>query len=126
MAKILLAEDEIAVREFVRRALTHSGHHVTAVDNGRTALQALSEAGFDLLLTDIVMPGVDGIELTQQAAEIDPGMAILLMTGYAADRQRAHQIAELDYRVVAKPFSLRDICAAVNDTLARRPARKVA
>jgi DNA-binding response OmpR family regulator len=126
MAKILLAEDETAVREFVRRALIHSGHQVTAVDGGRAALLALAEAEYDLLLTDIVMPDVDGIGLALEAGEADPGMAILLMTGYAAERQRAHRVEQLSYRVIAKPFSLREICAAVNETLAQRPKRKVA
>ncbi len=126
MAKILLAEDEVAVREFVRRALTHNGHQVTAVDGGRAALLVLAETEFDLMLTDIVMPGIDGIDLALRGAETHPGMAILLMTGYAAERQRAHCIERLAHRVIAKPFSLRDICAAVNETLAKRPARKVA
>ena len=126
MAKILLAEDEIAVREFVRRALTHGGHHVTAVDSGHAATLALGDSDFDLLLTDIVMPGIDGIDLALYAAEACEGMAILLMTGYAAERQRAHRLEQLSYRVIAKPFTLRDICAAVNETLAQRPARKVA
>ncbi len=126
MARILLVEDETGVREFVRRALTHSGHQVTAVDGGRPALTALTESEFDLLLTDIVMPGIDGIDLALHAAEACEDMAILLMTGYAAERQRAHRVEQLSYRVIAKPFSLRDICAAVNETLAKRPARKVA
>lgn len=126
MAKILLAEDELGVREFVRRALIHSGHHVTAVDGGRAALTALAESEFDLLLTDIVMPGIDGIDLALHAAEAFEDMAILLMTGYAAERQRAHRVEQLAYRVIAKPFSLRDICAAVNETLAQRPVKRVA
>ena len=126
MARILLAEDDVAVREFVRRALTHSGHQVTAVDGGRAALAALAETEFDLMLSDIVMPGIDGIDLALHGTEKHPDMAILLMTGYAAERQRAHRIDQLAHRVIPKPFSLRDICAAVNETLAQRPARKVA
>jgi DNA-binding response OmpR family regulator len=120
MARILLAEDDAAVREFVRRALIHSGHHVTAVDNGHAAKAALAAEAFDLLLSDIVMPGLDGIDLALHAAGADRDMAILLMTGYAAERQRAHRIDALAYRVIAKPFTLREICAAVNETLARR------
>jgi two-component system cell cycle response regulator CpdR len=120
MARILLAEDDAAVREFVRRALIHSGHRVAAVDSGRAAKAALAAEAFDLLLSDIVMPGLDGIDLALYAAGADPGMAILLMTGYAAERQRAHRIDALAYRVISKPFTLREICAAVNETLARR------
>jgi DNA-binding response OmpR family regulator len=120
MARILLAEDEAAVREFVRRALVHSGHHVTAVDSGHSAKAALAREAFDLLLSDIVMPGVDGIDLALHAAGAGPDMAILLMTGYAAERQRAHRVEAFAYRVISKPFTLREICAAVNETLARR------
>ncbi|MGQ0677421.1 MAG: response regulator [Rhodospirillales bacterium] len=114
MAKILLAEDEAAVREFVRRALIHSGHQVTAVADGYSATLALAQDDFDLLLTDIVMPGLDGIDLACRAGELREDMGILLMTVYAAERQRAHRVEELSYRVVAKPFTLSEICAAVN------------
>ena len=124
MANILLAEDDAAVREFVQRALTHSGHRVTAVADGYGAAKALAKAEYDLLLTDIVMPGMDGIDLAAAAAEARPGMAVLLMTGYAAERQRAHTMDDLPFRVIAKPFSLREICAAVNETLALRHAQK--
>lgn len=124
MANILLAEDDSAVREFVQRALVHSGHRVTAVGDGHAAANALAKADYDLLLTDIVMPSMDGIDLAVAAAQARPGMAVLLMTGYAAERQRAHHMDSLDYRVIAKPFSLREICAAVNETLAMRHADK--
>lgn len=123
MARILVAEDERAVREFVRRALTHNGHDVTMVEDGLEALGALSDGDFDLLLTDIVMPGMDGIALALKVARDKPDIKILLMSGYAAERQRAHNLDELIHRVIAKPFSLRDICAAVDDTLAGRAPR---
>ena len=122
MANILLADDDAAVREFVQRALIHSGHKVTAVADGHGAAKALAKSGFDLLLSDIVMPGMDGIDLALGAAEACPGIAVMLMTGYAAERRRAHRMDELVYRVIAKPFSLREICAAVNETLALRNA----
>lgn len=120
MARILLAEDEAAVREFVRRALTHSGHHVTAVEDGLAALDAGGRGEFDLLLTDIVMPGLDGIALARKIAASYPDMPILLMSGYAAERQRAHKLDELVYKVISKPFTLREICAIVAETLAHR------
>lgn len=118
MARILVAEDERAVREFVRRALAHRGHEVTLVDDGLAALDVLGVGEFDLLLTDIVMPGMDGIALALKASRIRPEMKILLMSGYAAERQRAHNLDALIHRVIAKPFTLRDICDAVDETLA--------
>jgi CheY-like chemotaxis protein len=124
MARIVIAEDEAGVREFVTRALAHDGHQVTAVEDGLQALQALTADRFDLLLTDIVMPGLDGIALALKAGSLYPDMRILLMSGYAAERQRAHNLEALVHRVVAKPFTLKEICDAVRQTLppVRSPA----
>ncbi len=81
MARILLAEDDKAVQSFVSRALMHRGHAVTAVDDGLQALEALNEAKFDLLITDVVMPGLDGIALALKVARDRPELPILMMTG---------------------------------------------
>lgn len=118
MAKILIAEDELAVREFVTRALAHKGHEVTAVDDGLKALEAVSAEPFDLLVTDIVMPGLDGIALALKLSKDFPELSILMMSGYAAERQRAHNLDVLIHKVVAKPFTLDEICGAVDEVLA--------
>ncbi|MGE0255278.1 MAG: response regulator [Alphaproteobacteria bacterium] len=120
MARVLIAEDDGAVREFVRRALAHRGHDVATATDGLDALDTLGQRRFDLLVTDIVMPGLDGIGLALKASRERPEMAILLMTGYAAERQRAHNLEELIHRVIAKPFTLRQICDAVDEVLARQ------
>ncbi len=117
MAKILLAEDDQAVSAFVIRALSHGGHEVTAAPDGLIALSRLAGERFDLLLTDIVMPGLDGIALALKASKDFPDMPILLMTGFAAERQRAHNLEALIHRVIAKPFTLNEICAAVDEAL---------
>jgi DNA-binding response OmpR family regulator len=117
MAKILVAEDEATVRAFVQRALAHAGHDVEVVPDGLAALDRLAAARFDLLLTDIVMPGLDGIALALKASRDYPVMRILLMTGFAAERQRAHNLEALIHRVISKPFSLDEICAAVDEAL---------
>jgi len=119
MARILLAEDDPAVREFVRRALAHSGHEVNAVDDGLGAVEALTGDAYDLLITDIVMPGMDGIALALKVSKDHPRMPILMMTGYAAERQRAHNLEALIHKVIAKPFTLREICGVVAETLER-------
>ncbi len=118
MAAILLVEDDNAVREFVTRALERDGHEVTAVEDGSLALEALAGQGFDMLLSDIVMPELDGIALALKVTKEYPGLPILLMTGYAAERQRAHNLDVLSHEIVAKPFSLPQIRDAVNRTLA--------
>ena len=121
MARILLAEDEPSVREFVSRALVYRGHEVTTVNDGGEALEALVEDSFDLLLTDIVMPRVDGIALALKASKDYPKMRIVLMTGYAAERDRAHNLDTLVHEVVSKPFSLSDICDTIDAALGEPP-----
>jgi CheY-like chemotaxis protein len=123
MASILVAEDDQAVRDFVSRALAYYGHSVTSVPDGSAALAALSERRFDLMLTDIVMPGLDGVALAAQATKQDPAMPVLMMTGFASEGQRAQSTAGPVERVISKPFSLKEICAAVEDALASRRSR---
>jgi len=122
MARVLLTEDDKAVQIFVSRALMHRGHVVTAVDDGLQALEALNQAEFDLLITDIVMPGLDGIALALKVARDHPNLPILMMTGYSAECQRVHNLEELICRVVTKPFSLERICTAVEEVMAEGPA----
>lgn len=117
MACILIAEDDLAVQNFVARALTHRGHEVSAVGDGGQALEALERKGFDLLITDIVMPGLDGIGLALKVAKDFPDLPVLLMTGYSAERQRAHNLEELICEVITKPFTLQEICEAAEAAL---------
>ena len=119
MARILLAEDEASVGAFAQRALEHHGHVVKPVADGLAAVAALAAQPFDLLLTDIVMPGLDGIALALKASKDYPAMKILLMTGYSAERQRAHNLAALVHRVLPKPFTLDELVAAVTEELAK-------
>ena len=118
MARVLIAEDDSAVREFVSRALAHGGHDVTTASDGLEALSLLDGETFDLLLTDIVMPNLDGIALALKVAKDYPQMPVLLMTGYAAERQRAHNLDVLIHDVITKPFTLRQICDAADEALA--------
>jgi DNA-binding response OmpR family regulator len=120
MARILIAEDDPAVRQFVARALVHDGPAVNTVDDGLQAIEELAENEYDLLITDIVMPGLDGIALALKVAKELPDMAILMMTGFAAERQRAHNLDALIHEVVPKPFSLKQICEAAAEALEMR------
>lgn len=122
MAHILLAEDDKAVREFVSRALRQDGHEVTAVADGQQALSALGRHRFDMVLADIVMPQLDGIALALKVSKDHPGLPILLMTGYAAERQRAYNLDALIHDVIAKPFTLKQICETVRRVLSGPPA----
>jgi CheY-like chemotaxis protein len=119
-AKILVAEDDSTVREFVVRALRQQGHEVAAVGDGLEALDALGNETFDLLLADIVMPELDGIALALKVAKDYPDMPVLLMTGYSAERQRAHNLDALIQDVITKPFTLRQICDAAAQVLAKQ------
>jgi CheY-like chemotaxis protein len=122
MARILVAEDEEPVRTLVRRALIEDGHQVVVATDGAEALDALKrEPGrFDLVLTDIKMPVMDGIALALAAARDFPRMPIVLMTGYADQRERASGLEALIEDVIAKPFSVAEIRFAVAAALAGR------
>ncbi|MEE8445507.1 MAG: response regulator [Alphaproteobacteria bacterium] len=117
MARILVAEDDAAVREFVSRALSHDGHEVCAVNDGLEALEKIDQDEYDLLITDIVMPGLDGIGLALKVTKDHPDVLILMMTGFAAERQRAHNLDALIHQVISKPFTLRQICDAASEAL---------
>jgi len=125
MARILIAEDEEALRGFIARALMQDGHAVTTANDGAEALELLARerGAFELLLTDIRMPVMDGIALALAAARDHPKVTILLMTGFADQRERAHGLDALIHDVITKPFSLGTIREAVNDALAAGAAR---
>jgi len=122
MARILVAEDEESVRSFVARALEHHGHSVVQAADGAAALERLGLEEFDLLLTDIVMPLMDGIALALAAARDHPRLRILMMTGYAEEKRRAHNLQALIHDVISKPFSLAQLLAAVDRALAESRA----
>jgi two-component system cell cycle response regulator CpdR len=124
MARILIAEDDEPVRAIVRRALELDGHSIVAEPDGAAALETLAanNGAFDLLLSDIRMPMMDGIALSLAAARDFPLLPIVLMTGYADQRERAHDLVALIEDVVTKPFSVAEIRAAVTKVLQRRNA----
>jgi CheY-like chemotaxis protein len=120
MARILIAEDEETLRGFLRRALSDVGYEVVAAADGAEALDLLSrpDAAFDLLLTDIKMPVMDGIALALAAARDYPDLVILLMTGYADQHERAHGLDALIQGVIAKPLTVADVRFEVAAALA--------
>ncbi len=118
MARILITEDEESLRRFVARALRLDGHETFEAGDGAEGLERLDEGSYDLLLSDIRMPVMDGIELAHQASARFPDMKILLMTGYAEQRERADDLALKIVDVVPKPFALPDIRKAVAMALA--------
>ncbi len=120
MAKLLVAEDEAPLREVLVRGLTASGHEVTAVADGIEALQALEGDAFDLLLSDIVMPELDGVSLALKVAKEWPGLPIVLMTGFADQQARARNLSALVNHVIAKPFSLDELARTIEATLKAR------
>jgi CheY-like chemotaxis protein len=125
VARILIAEDEEPVRALVARALASDGHEVVTAADGAEALDKLQSAGgaFDLLLTDIKMPVMDGIALALAAARDHPEIMILLMTGYADQRERAHGLDAIIHDVVSKPFTLATIREAVAGALRAHAGR---
>jgi len=122
MARILVAEDDDTLRDLVVRALNDDGHELTVASDGVAALEALKRQNskFDLLLTDVKMPVMDGIALALAAGRDHPEVAIMLMTGFADQRERAHGLDALVHDVIAKPFSTDQIKGAVREALVQR------
>ncbi|MGN5374855.1 cell cycle two-component system response regulator CpdR [Sphingomonas hankookensis] len=113
MFRILLAEDDQVMREYLTRALERAGYLVSAVDRGTAAIPLLQTERFDLLLTDIVMPEMDGIELAQRAGEMVPDLRVMFITGFAAVTLKAgRQVPHA--RILSKPFHLRELVAEVD------------
>jgi len=122
MAQILLAEDDKSMLNFLVIALERAGHNITATENGSDALDALNNNDdFDLLLTDIVMPGIDGIELAQKATDKYPNIKVMFITGFAAIAMEKYNLQESsdnkDTQMLSKPFHLNDLVEQVEDML---------
>ncbi|MGY3440648.1 MULTISPECIES: response regulator [unclassified Bradyrhizobium] len=124
MTRVLIADDEDSMRSLVARAIAMDGHETVTAQDGAEALEVLTrdEGAFDLLLTDIQMPVMDGIALALTAARDFPALKILLMTGFAHQRERASGLEAIVHDVVTKPFSVADIRTAVADALAASKA----
>lgn len=120
MAKILIVEDDESVRSFTARALAASGHLVDTAEDGEAGLDRIAahSGGYDLVLSDIRMPVMDGIEMAKKAAGAYPGLRILLMTGYAEQRERAAELSTIVVDVVQKPFTLAEIRQGVARAMA--------
>ena len=112
MFRILLAEDEEAMRTYLQRALENAGYEVVAVDRGTAALPLLASEKFDLLLSDIVMPEMDGIELAKHCAEVSPQTKVVFITGFAAVSLKASREAP-QAKILSKPFHLKDLVLEV-------------
>jgi two-component system cell cycle response regulator CpdR len=118
ISRILLAEDDESMRGFLVRALKKAGYEVIAFANGEEAYERLKSEPFTLLLTDIVMPKMDGIELARRASELDPDLKIMFITGFAAVILNNDMAAPKDARVLSKPFHLKDLVREVDRLLA--------
>lgn len=121
MARILLADDDKPTRDLVKRALESDGHVVEIAQDGTEALDSLSAAGganVEVLVTDVNMPGLDGISLAKRAETLVPGLRVLMMSGFAEELERAKSAAVGRVSVLSKPFTLDHVRSAVRDLLA--------
>lgn len=119
MARILLADDDAATRDLVKRALESDGHAVSATGDGADALDTfkVSPAGYDIVVTDIEMPGLDGVNLAKAVLAASPAIKVVLMSGFGESLERGRWIEPARLGVIAKPFTLEQIRAAVRTVL---------
>lgn len=121
MARILIAEDDQSMSSFLIMALEKAGHEVNAAENGLDALKILednTDKPFDLLLTDIVMPGMDGIELSNKATKLHPELKVMFITGFAAVAMGREDLDTEKAEILSKPFHLNDLVKQVETLLA--------
>src|SRR6059058_6488655 len=119
MARILLAEDDDQLRAFLGRGLRRAGHAVDAVADGEAALVQAHDADYDLLLADVVMPGIDGVELARRVAVRQPGIRVMFITGFAAVALQDQRFAPHRPRLLTKPFHLRHLIAEIEALLSQ-------
>ncbi len=118
MPRILLAEDDESMRRFLVKALERAGYDVVSFSNGAEAYECLRSRRFTLLLTDIVMPEMDGIELAKRASELQPDMKIMFITGFAAVALHPDSNAPREARILSKPVHLRELVTEVDRLIA--------
>lgn len=121
MTRILLAEDEQAMREYLARALEKSGYDVVSVDRGTEAAPLLENEEFDLLLTDIVMPEMDGIELARHCSKVSPRTQVMFITGFSGVVLRAGESVP-NAKILSKPFHLKDLVLEVERLFVKESA----
>ncbi len=121
MARILVAEDDDGMRSFLSGPLRRAGHTVEPAADGFEAITLLARQEFDLLLADVVMPGMDGVELARRAARDQPALKVMFITGFAAVALRGRSGMPGDPKILSKPFHLKDLVAQIDQLLGARP-----
>jgi DNA-binding NtrC family response regulator len=118
--RILVIDDDRSARLLLERVLARAGHQVHLVDSASEGLAALEQGGFDLLITDKNLPDVDGLELLRRAREANPGLKVILMTGFPTAETRTHAQELGVHGYVTKPFGVHDILGVCEAALAAR------
>jgi DNA-binding NtrC family response regulator len=119
MAKILVVDDEITSITILKKVLEDAGHRVTTVSDGNMAMEKIKEFKYDIMLTDFNMPGMNGIELTEQAVKIEPDMIVILITAFATIRSAvdAIRIGAFDY--LTKPINKEELLLSIDRGMER-------
>ena len=120
MAKILIADDRSGARLMLNKLLTNKGHHVEEAADGEEALKLLKKSHFDLVLTDLRMPGIDGMVLLEEAKKIDSTLQVIMITAYATTEFAVEAMKKGAADFIAKPFNLNDFEIRINKVLERR------
>ena len=116
---ILYCEDDKPIREILKRFLKKEGYTVLTAEDGTNALEIARshEETIDLLITDVVMPGINGKELSDQTIKLFPRMKVLFVSGYTSDLLKGHDIAEGSMSFLAKPFNTKQLLQRIDELL---------
>lgn len=122
--KIMLVDDEDLIRASLALDLTEAGYHVEAAASGDKALQRFTPGAFDLVITDLLMEGMDGLELLRRLREAEPEIGVIILTGYGAlpSAIEAIRLGADDY--LLKPYQFEELQVRVHICLERRALKK--
>jgi two-component system, OmpR family, KDP operon response regulator KdpE len=126
MSRVLVADDEPAIRKVVRDAFEREGHEVVAAIDGQEALESFEEGGFDLVVTDLAMPSLGGLELVQEIRRRQSPVPILVLTVKNEEREKVRLLDAGADDFVTKPFGVAELLARARALLRRRETAKPA
>ena len=122
--RILVVDDEESLRFFITRGLKKAGYDIDAVSDGRSAIERLSDVSYDVVLTDIVMPDVSGLDVLGAVHEMDKDAVVILMTAHGTVENAIDALRQGAFDYLTKPFELKELLVTIDRGLERRTVER--